>query len=169
MKKIFGKQVQSRELKAQAPKLKSEAVNLPETFSVQSLEWQEGVSVHVGNRRMVTVVPPKEFMKENRVDFPRVLENPASWLVVMEDDFGELNGKEVEITPSSKKGTVGIRVLRSSGHVVAEGSGTLQADQAINFEVKMLGKGPSKKQTQTVFRGSLTADKQWRFEMTPQE
>lgn len=167
MKRTFGKQVQSRELKVQAPKLKSpEAVNIPELFSIQNLEWQEGVSVHLGKRRMVTVVPPKGIMKENRVDFPAVLENPTSWLLVMEDDFGELNGKEVEVIPSSKKGTVGIRLLRSSGHVVAEGAGTLQGKDAITFELKLLGKGVSKKQPQTVFRGSLTADKQWRFETT---
>ena len=76
----------------------------------------------------------------------------------------ELNGKEVEVIPSSKKGAVGIRLLRSSGHVIAEGTGKLEGN-VVAFELKMRDKGISKK-SQPVFRGSVSADKRWRFETT---
>ena len=163
-----GKQVEYRNLTAQMAGLESSPlINIPEPFSMGSLEWREAVSLRIGKKRVVSVVPPKGAIKENRVDLATLLEKPSSWLLVMEDDFGDLNGTELEVMPSSKKGAVGIRLLRSSGHVVAEGAGKLEGNGVVTFELKMRGKGTSKKSiTPPVFRGSLSADKQWRFETT---
>ena len=163
-----GRQDEYRSVTAQAGRVESsQFFNIPESFASERLNWHEAVSLRLGQKRTVTVVPPTGAMNEKRIDLPALIQKPSSWLLVMQDDFGDLNGTELEVVPASKKGTVGIRLLRSSGHVVAEGAGKLEGNNVVTFELKMRDKGIAKKsKTRPVFRGSLSADKQWRLETT---
>jgi len=168
MKKIDKKEeLQYRDVTAQLPKFKSlnNIVNIPEPFLLGSLELKQGVSFRLGKRRVVTIVPPQDALRDDKFNLSALFEKPSSWLLVIEDDFGQLNGRELEITPSSKKGTVVIRLLRNSGYLVAEGAATLEGMDALTFEVKMRSKGNSKNsgRTQSVFSGSLNAGKEWRL------
>jgi len=171
MKKSDTKEVlQYRDVTAQLPKFKSlnNVVNIPEPLSIGRLELKQGVSFRLGKRRVVTIVPSQAALKDDKFNLSALFEKPSSWLLVIEDDFGQLNGRELEITPSSKKGTVAVRLLRSSGYLVAEGVATLKGNDVLTFEIKMRNKGSYKnfRRTQPVFSGSLSPDKQWQLKTT---
>ncbi len=154
--------IQFRDIQAHPPRLKSlDLVSIPAALPVGTFELKQGVAFPLGKRRTFTLVPPQAVLESGKVNLKEVFQRPRSWLAVLQDDFGQLNAQELELEPASKKGTLRIRLLRSTGRVIAEGTVTLEGD-AVSFEVKTVAKR-SVRALQPVFRGRLTGGSRWQF------
>lgn len=93
--------------------------------------------------------------EEKALDVRRVVDNPSTWLILRRDSLDIVAGLELEVTASGKEGRVDVRVLRSSGRSVAEGS-AWSSGSGIEFEVRVLGvRVPRRKKGRTALKGTL--------------
>lgn len=93
--------------------------------------------------------------EEKAIDVRRVVDNPSTWLILRRDSLDIVAGLELEVTASGEEGRVDLRVLRSSGRPIAEGS-AWGSGSGVEFEVRVLGvRVPRRKKRRMALKGTL--------------
>jgi hypothetical protein len=126
---------------------------------------RRGIAVELGPIRW-TAIPAVGALgdKGATIDVRNVVRNPSTWLLLRRDSLNTLAGLELEVKEAREKGKVDVRVFRSSGRSVAEGT-AWDSDRGVEFEVRVIGvRVPRRKQQGTVLRGVL--DTSGRLRMT---
>lgn len=110
-----------------------------------------------------TAVPSVGVLGEGdeKVDVRNVIHSPGTWMLLKRDTLDVVAGLELETEKSSAEDRVDLRVLRSSGRPIAEGTAWLSGND-VEFEVRVLGVRRRGKRG-TVLRGVL--DSSGRLEM----
>jgi len=126
---------------------------------------RHGVEIRFGPIRWTAVPSVGALGDEGKaIDVRRVVHNPSSWMVLRRDSLNTVAGLELEVKPGRDEGRVDLRVLRSSGRPIAEGT-AWDSNEGVEFEVRVLGvRVPRRKKNGTVLRGVL--DRSGRLRMT---
>lgn len=142
------------------------AVSVPPSLSAADFDPRYATMFQLGRRPAVTIVPPAEVCGKTGVTLAGIGDKPTSWLLVRRDAFGELRGLEVEVVPSGRRGGLAIRLLRSSGRCIAEGTARLVSERVVDFRVTALGKTRAQRRRprRLVVAGRLIAGRQWRVQ-----
>jgi hypothetical protein len=138
-------------------------VSLPPALTAESFEARHATLFRVGPWPAVTIVPPREVCGPRGVVLASLAARATSWLLVRRDAFGELRGLEVEVAPSGRRGEVAVRLLRSSGRSIAEGTARIVDTGVIDFRVRVVGKTRAQRRGRgLVVAGRLQVGRRWR-------
>jgi len=128
---------------------------------------QRGLALMIGPWKWTAVPAASALGGDEQIDVHTIVDRPTSWLLLKRDSLDVAQALELEITPGQQPGVVTLRVLRSSGRVVAEGTAR-RARDGIDFEVEATGVrvGALTKRRQPTFRGTLRANGRLRLTAT---
>jgi hypothetical protein len=134
---------------------------------LKSIEFdrRRGIAVELGPIRWTAIPAVGALGGEGAsIDVQNVVRNPSTWLLLRRDSVNTVAGLELEVREGRDKGRANVRVLRSSGRSIAEGT-AWNSDRGVEFEVRVIGvRVPRRKQQGTVLRGAL--DTSGRLRMT---
>jgi hypothetical protein len=133
-------------------------IDLPPHLRADAFDGAYAQTLRLSPALSLSIVPPRTMFGGATVDFGWATQ-AHSWLLLVQQRLGGPRAQEIELSPTSR-GTLSLRVVRSSGRLVADGTARATGD-TFSFLLKIRCPPGTAR-----IEGTLSRSGEWRFAAT---